>query len=436
MSNKKLIPELRFPEFKNAEEWEEEKLSIISEVIMGSSPSSASYNENGIGLPLLQGNADIKNRLSVPRIYTTEVTKECVIDDILLSVRAPVGTVAKSLHKACIGRGISALRVLKPNSQEYLYQWLFSYEAFWQKVSQGGTFDAVNSDDIRNLLVPTPNPKEQQKIASCLSSLDEVIAAHSQKLDALKNHKKGLMQNLFPQSRLNCDSFDSNDENDFNNQSNQENHKNHSSDNIPKYRFKEFEKDGEWVEKKLSEMSIIGRGKSKHRPRDAEHLYGGKYPFIQTGDIRKADLYLSNYTQTYSDKGLKQSKLWNENTLCITIAANIAETSILKIKACFPDSIIGLITNEKVANILFIKYSFDVFKERIQSLSQGVAQENLNQEKLSNIEFSFPSIQEQQKIASCLSSLDALITAQAEKIEQLKLHKKGLMQGLFPKMSE
>lgn len=180
MSKVKIIPDLRFPEFENEGEWDKPKLSSVSDVIMGSSPSSLSYNENKIGLPLLQGNADIKNRLSTPRIYTTEITKECEIGDILLSVRAPVGTVAKSLHNACIGRGISALSAKKPNSQEYIYQWLFSYESSWAKISQGGTFDAVNSDDIKNLLVPIPKPKEQQKIASCLSSLDEVIAAHSQ----------------------------------------------------------------------------------------------------------------------------------------------------------------------------------------------------------------------------------------------------------------
>ncbi|MFA9214198.1 MAG: restriction endonuclease subunit S, partial [Candidatus Methylacidiphilales bacterium] len=212
----KLIPELRFPEFKNEGEWNTPSLSNISCVIIGSSPSSSSYNENGIGLPLLQGNADIKNRLSAPRIFTSEITKACEKGDILLSVRAPVGTVAKSLHEACIGRGISALRAHKPNSQEYLYQWLISYELSWQNISQGGTFDAVNSDDIRNLLIPAPTPKEQEKIAACLSSLDEVIVAHSQKLDLLKNHKKGLMQNLFPQE----------------------------GETVPKWRFKEFEKVG------------------------------------------------------------------------------------------------------------------------------------------------------------------------------------------------
>lgn len=194
----KKVPKLRFKEFEKDGEWEHPILSKVSDVIMGSSPSSTSYNEDRIGLPLLQGNADIKNRLSAPRIYTTEITKECEVGDILLSVRAPVGTVAKSIHNACIGRGISALRAKKTNSQEYLYQWLFSYESSWGKISQGGTFDAVNSDDVRNLLVPIPSPKEQQKIASCLSSLDELITAQSKKIEQLKQHKKGLMQGLFP----------------------------------------------------------------------------------------------------------------------------------------------------------------------------------------------------------------------------------------------
>jgi type I restriction enzyme S subunit len=104
---------------------------------------------------------------------------------------------------------------------------------------------------------------------------------------------------------------------------------------IPKIRFREFR--AEWSNRRLDDFAIVARGKSKHRPRDASFLYGGKYPFIQTGDIRAAELYITKFSQTYSDEGLKQSKLWNEGTLCITIAANIAETAILKIKACFPE---------------------------------------------------------------------------------------------------
>jgi len=192
------VPKLRFPEFQNAGEWEESTLKNVSEIIMGSSPSSSSYNEKKLGLPLLQGNADIKDRKSAPRIYTSEITKECQIGDILLSVRAPVGTVAKSLHRACIGRGIAAIRSINNNSQEFLYQWLISYESLWKNISQGGTFDSVNSDVIRNLKVSVPSLPEQQKIAACLSSLDDLINAQRQKIELLKQHKKGLLQGLFP----------------------------------------------------------------------------------------------------------------------------------------------------------------------------------------------------------------------------------------------
>lgn len=94
-----------------------------------------------------------------------------------------------------------------------------------------------------------------------------------------------------------------------------------------------------WIPKKLNELGYVGRGKSKCRPRNDPSLYGGEYPFIQTGEIKAANLYISDYVQTYNDKGLSQSKLWPPQTLCITIAANIAETAILKIPACFPDSV-------------------------------------------------------------------------------------------------
>lgn len=191
-------PRLRFLEFQTAGKWEEKTLSDVSIVIMGSSPKSECYNQNQIGLPLLQGNADIKNRRSAPRVFTSEITKECLIGDILMSVRAPVGSIAKSYHHACIGRGIAAIRSKQPNSQEFVFQWLLSFEEKWINLSQGGTFDAINSDDLRKVCLLIPTPSEQQKIADFLSSLDDLIATQTQKLETLKAHKKGLMQQLFP----------------------------------------------------------------------------------------------------------------------------------------------------------------------------------------------------------------------------------------------
>ena len=199
--------------------------------------------------------------------------------------------------------------------------------------------------------------------------------------------------------------------------------------NFPNLRFPGFQED--WEVKNLKEVCVIGRGKSKHRPRDAEFLFGGKYPFIQTGDVRRADLYLSEFTQTYSEAGLKQSKLWDENTLCITIAANIAETAILKIKACFPDSVIGLIPKENKTLVLFVKHLFDKFKIEIQKLSQGAAQDNLNQEKLSKIKFAFPSIVEQIKISSFLSIIDERIATQKKIISHLETSIRSYREKIF-----
>ena len=138
-----------------------------------------------------------------------------------------------------------------------------------------------------------------------------------------------------------------------------------------------------WPLRHLNELGFVGRGKSKHRPRDASHLYGGPYPFIQTGDVKHADLYITKYKQTYSEAGLAQSKLWKADTLCITIAANIADTAILGFDACFPDSIIGFIPYDDKADVRFIKYLFDALLQRkYQRFTQGAAQDNLSQEKL------------------------------------------------------
>ncbi|CNI01444.1 restriction modification enzyme [Yersinia frederiksenii] len=189
----------RFSEF--TEKWKSHELSDIAMVQMGSSPKSGAYNEDGYGLPLIQGNADIKNRRSAPRIFTAEITKECDVGDILLSVRAPVGTVAVSSHKACIGRGISAIRATMGFNQDFLYQWFLWFEPRWGALSQGSTFESINSDDIKQLKIELPDLEEQKKIASVLSNADQEIEVLQQKLHHLKQEKKALMQQLLTGKR-------------------------------------------------------------------------------------------------------------------------------------------------------------------------------------------------------------------------------------------
>ena len=193
-----------------------------------------------------------------------------------------------------------------------------------------------------------------------------------------------------------------------------------------------------WTSRTLDELGYVSRGRSRHRPRDAAHLYGGPYPFVQTGDIKHANLYLTNYSQTYSDAGLEQSRLWKAGTLCITIAANIADTAILGIDACFPDSIIGFIPDKEKADVRFIKYLFDAtLQNRFKKFTQGAAQDNLSQSKLLSLEFLLPNVTEQGRIASILSAYDDLIENNRRRIQLLEqsaqlLYKEWFVHLRFP----
>ncbi|MDD9962051.1 MAG: restriction endonuclease subunit S [Gammaproteobacteria bacterium] len=188
----------------------------------------------------------------------------------------------------------------------------------------------------------------------------------------------------------------------------------------------------------LDQLGAVSRGRSRHRPRNAAQLYGGPYPFVQTGDVKRAGLYLRDYEQTYSEKGLAQSKLWPVGTLCITIAANIAETSILDIEACFPDSVIGFTANQEVADTRFVKYLFDAaLKMRYRSFTQGAAQDNLSQAKLLSITFPVPERSVQQKIADVLSAYDNLIENNRQRIALLEeaarlLYREWFVELRFP----
>lgn len=192
-----------------------------------------------------------------------------------------------------------------------------------------------------------------------------------------------------------------------------------------------------WEYKTLDQLGTVSRGKSKHRPRNDPKLFGGKYPFIQTADVKNADYYITKYSDTYNESGLAQSKLWDEGTLCITIAANIADTGVLAFPACFPDSIMGFVPFEGVANTRFIKYCFDRLQRDCKQISQGTAQDNLSWEKLSTIKFCIPEYKEQCRIADILSAYDDLIENNQKQIKLLeeaaqRLYKEWFVDLRFP----
>lgn len=187
----------------------------------------------------------------------------------------------------------------------------------------------------------------------------------------------------------------------------------------------------EWRAYKLDELGSVGRGKSKHRPRNDESLYGGTYPFFQTGDIKAANFHLTEYSQTYNEKGLAQSKLWEPGTLCITIAANIAETAILGVPGCFPDSIVGFIPDPGKADVAFVKYYIDTIKLQMQSVSRGTTQDNLSVDKLLTFDFRIPPLSLQRRIAGILSAYDELIENNQRRIKILEEMARALYREWF-----
>ena len=182
---------------------------------------------------------------------------------------------------------------------------------------------------------------------------------------------------------------------------------------------------------KLGEIGILSRGKSKHRPRNDKILYGGKYPFVQTSDIKNADHILRTYSQTYNETGLKQSKLWRKNTICITIAANIAESAILGFDACFPDSVLGLVVDDKIADYHYIEYLLQHYKKTIQNQSNGTSQENINLSTFDEVYFEIPPLKEQQKIGRILSSIDDKIAINNQINELLECTARAIYEYYF-----
>ncbi len=188
-----------------------------------------------------------------------------------------------------------------------------------------------------------------------------------------------------------------------------------------------------WTVRRLDQLGSVSRGRSRHRPRNEPSLYGGVYPFFQTGDIKAANLYLFDYAQTYNEKGLSQSKIWEPGTLCITIAANIADTAILTIRACFPDSVIGFIADPKKADVHFIKYYIDWIKLDMQQVSHGTTQDNLSLDKILRFDFVVPDVREQRKIAAILSAYDDLIENNLRRIKILEEMAQNLYREWFVK---
>ncbi len=394
MSKDKLIPEWRFPEFKNEGEWEFNELGEISEIVRGGSPRPIqdylTTSDDGLNwLKIADVPSDSKYITGTKEKVIKEAlssTREVNTGNLILSNSMSFGRPYILKIRTCIHDGWIAIRkISKVTFEDYLYYFISSEssQSYFNSNAAGAAVKNLNADIIKLLPIHYPsNKKEQQKIASCLSSLDEVIEAHSQNLDLLKEHKKGLMQNLFPQE----------------------------DEKVPKYRFKEFEKDGKWVEKSFEQLFIIGNG------RDYKHLDSGDIPVYGSGGYM---LSVNEY-------------LYDGESVCIGRKGTIDKPMFLSGKFWTVDTLFYTHSFKKCLP-KYIFYVFENIDWRNHNEAGGVP--SLSKTNIYKIVVLVPpTIQEQQKISSCLSSLDVLIKVQEEKIEQLKKHKKGLMQGLFPKM--
>lgn len=206
-------------------------------------------------------------------------------------------------------------------------------------------------------------------------------------------------------------------------------------DNLIKARFVELFGDPVNNSKNLPELTLpelgeFGRGVSKHRPRNDPKLLGGEYPLIQTGEVANSELYITNYENTYSELGLKQSKMWKSGTLCITIAANIAKTAILTFEACFPDSVVGFKANNKTNNI-FIHYWFSLFQAILEAQAPESAQKNINLKILSELKIIVPPIEQQNEFVAFVEQTDKSKVIVQKALDEAQTLFDSLMQEYF-----
>ena len=284
--------------------------------------------------------------------------------------------------------------ILTSNSNvrmKYLYYFLDKYIEVLRYQSIGGVIKYIKLNNLSDAKIPMRSTIEQDKIIRILEKLDNEIIIRNKQLSELSNLVKSRFNEMFGDPVLN---------------------------------------EMGWEIETLNKIGTIGRGVSKHRPRNASELFGGIYPFIQTGDVANSGNYIVDYHSTYSDFGLKQSKLWDKGTLCITIAANIAKTSILAFDSCFPDSIVGFIPGERTNN-MFIHYWFSYFQKILESQAPESAQKNINLKILSELKVILPPLSLQNEFADFVAQVDKSQLAIQKSLEELETLKKSLMQEYF-----
>jgi len=406
-----LVPKLRFPEFRGAGAWKSKRLGDLF----------SDRQESGqTGLPLL---SLMDKEGIVPQEDSNR--KNNSNSDKSKYLRVVPGDIAYNTMRMWEGRsalvGLEGLvspayTVCEP--QPGVHSLLFSYyfktpqliEQF-RRYSQGLVNDTLNLKyaAFSQVSAPIPTFPEQQKIASCLSSVDELIAAQARKLASLKTHKKGLMQQLFPGA----------------------------GETQPRLRFPEFQNAPKWISNSLGSIFDTSSGGTPDRTK--EEYWNGSIPWITTSLV--GFNIIIDADEFITDAGLNNSsaKVFPENTILMAMygqGKTRGQVAMLGIKAATNQACAAILPRKDI-DPRFVFLNLGSRYEELRGLSNSGGQENLSQGLIQGIQFSYPNDKaEQQRIADCLTSLDALIAAQTHKLAALKTHKQGLMQQLFPAPEE
>lgn len=419
-----LVPRLRFPEFREAGEWEVKPLSAIARITQGGTPSTTIPEYWGGDIQWLtpaEMGKDVNPYISkTARTITNEGLRNCSSEllppgSVILSTRAPIGHLAINSVPMAINQGCRGIVVQPKFIAKFVYFSLDYFRARLERLGAGNTFKELSGSALKSFTITIPQEKEQQKIADCLSSLDEKITAETQKLDALKTHKKGLMQQLFPAE----------------------------GETVPRLRFPEFREAGEWEEHEIGSLSIkVGSGITPLGG-DKNYKTEGRI-FVRSQNIGWGELLLEDVVfideEIHATFGATEIKEFD-------VLLNITGASIGR-SAVADSRIAGGNVNQHVCIIRVVLDKLNPFflnqflisgrgQKQIDSFQAGGNRQGLNFSQIRSLKIPIPPIRsEQQKIADFLTSLDDLIAAQAQKIELLKRHKKGLMQQLFPVLDE
>jgi len=412
-TQRELKPKLRFPEFRD--DWIVKILGDLGKLIGGGTPDKSVVEYWQGDIPWVSSSDIFEDdiyTMSVTRFINEKsisesATKLVPKGSVLFVSRVGTGKLAVNDKDVCTSQDFTNFLPKK------IYNYFLGYFFIANKsalisLGQGTSIKGFSKGDLEKFEVIFPSPLEQEKIADCLSSIDDLITAQTQKLDTLKTHKKGLMQQLFPAE----------------------------GETLPKLRFPEFRDTPTWKERTLNEIADLYKGKGISK---ADIDVQGKVPCIRYGELYT--IYSEVIETVFSKTSNPPSDLFFSRKNDVIIPAS-GETKIDIAKAsCVMHDNVALGGDLNVIrsshNGVFLSYYLNGPKKvDIAKIAQGDTVVHLYPSQLQLLEIGLPIADEQKKIADCLSSIDELITAQTHKLATLKTHKKGLMQQLFPALDE